>query len=162
MMDLQTWDISQGGKQMRFIETVRKFFRKKPTNSVSDDDPYNEKFLLTILSSNDYAMYNIPHKKVVLCNPQDAKITGIGLLSIWRGTGHVEWEALLAYLFIQHLKKAENHNLREVEITDMFSYDLNASKNRKMTAEQVNKFLSKNFEVVEETAEEVRVQFKYA
>ena len=137
----------------------------EPCEPEQPQDPYDKDSLLFILSTRDYAWFKRnDEKKVILVNPKTFvnHVNGMALVSLWRGTGHAEWEALLAYLFIKHLEEADEQNLSEVDVSDMFNTDLKASKNREMTAEQVREHLAKHFEVVEELPEEVRVRFKVA
>ena len=102
------------------------------------------------------------HKKVILVNPDDCreKINGMGLISIWRGTGHSEWEALLAKWFIEAVKTAIENGEKEADITHMFNRDFLASKNRVFTKEQVYDHLIKWFSIVKDSDEELKVRFR--
>ena len=126
------------------------------------EDPYNEFFPLYILhNSKDYVWEEVPYKHVILANPQEliGRVNGNNLMALWQGTGHSEWEAILALIFIQSIKKAEKKNLEEVDISVLFNHNLKASNNRQMSAEQVRKHISRSFKVEKETSDLVRVSF---
>lgn len=127
-----------------------------------ENDPYHESFPLYILqNSKDYGWKKVPYKHVILTNPKEliGRVSGEGLMAQWHGTGHAEWEAILALIFIQYVREAEKNDLDEIDITDLFSHDLKASNNRKMSADDVRKHISKSFKVVEETQDLIRVSF---
>ena len=174
---------------MRILTKLRGLFKKAPSTKVSvadnmsfaqaqnmvnvdsfesnhqmedKNDPYHEFFPLFILqNSKDYAWKEVPYKHVILTNPKEliGHVSGEDLMARWHGTGHAEWEAILALIFIHSVKEAEKNDLDEIDITDIFSHDFQASNNRKMSAEDVRKHISKSFKVVEETPDLIRVSF---
>ncbi len=113
------------------------------------------------LRSDDYG-WSKPEtrKKVVLTNPDECKekISLKGMISLWRGTGHTEWEALLGAAFIQAVIDALENEADEADITNLFNRDFLASGNRVFTQEQVYNHLIKWFDIVEETDEILKLQ----
>ena len=107
-----------------------------------------------LLDSRDYGWSepDTNHKKVILTNPQDCKdkITLMGLISAWNGTGHFEWEAVLSGWFIKSVLTAIENGENEADITNMFNRDLTASNNRVFTKEQVFAHLTKWFDIAED------------
>ena len=101
------------------------------------------------------------HKKVILTNALDCKgkICFSGMVSAWLGTGHVEWEALLASWFVEAVVKAIEENVNEADITNLFNRDFWAYGNRFFTQDQVYNHLIKWFDVVEEDQEVVKLKF---
>ena len=127
-----------------------------------EDDPYRKLYPLRMLHrTKDYAWEEVPYKKVILTNPQEliGRVNCVNLMSLWCGTGHGEWEAMLALIFIQSIEKAEANDLEEVDISSLFNHNLKASNNRNLPAEDVRQHLSKSFQVVEETPDLIRVRF---
>lgn len=137
-----------------------------PTINPTDDDYedlYDESHMMMILKmSNDYAWkILVPKEKFILVNPQELfnYVTANKLMANWSGTGHIEWEALLAYLFINFLKEAELKDLNEIDISPLFYIEMYASGNRKMTAEQVRNLIMPSFKVLKKTSEFIYVWF---
>ncbi len=48
------------------------------------------------------------------------KVSMMGLISAWRGTGKSEWEFMMALLFMKPLRAAWNDGKDEVDITHLF------------------------------------------
>ena len=115
-----------------------------------------------ILLGQDYGWNIKPFKKVTLVNPKDCenKIDLMGLVAIWRGTGHSEWESLLAYWFIKAVLEALNNGEDEADISMMFDRDFTASNDRIFTQEEVHKHILPWFETVSDTEEELKLKFK--
>ncbi|MBR1540164.1 MAG: hypothetical protein IJ629_03190 [Clostridia bacterium] len=115
-----------------------------------------------LLMSNDYGwkIHKENQKKVILTNPLDCKekITLLGMISAWRGTGHTEWEAILGWYFIKTVVNAIEHNETEADITSLFNRDFLASNNRVFTQKQVYSHLIKFFDIVEETDEVLKLK----
>ena len=61
------------------------------------------------------------HKKVILTNPDACKekISIDGVMSAWKNTGHIEWEALLGECFIQAVLEALESGSHEADITHL-------------------------------------------
>ena len=126
--------------------------------------PYNYGLdgLGILLAGRDYG-WSKPdenHKKVILTNPLECKekICLMGMVSAWRGTGHSEWEAILAGWFIQAVLDAIESNASEADITHMFNRDFLASRDRVFTHSQVYNHLIKWFDIVEETDEVIKLR----
>lgn len=115
------------------------------------------------LMGNDYGwkIHKENQRKVILTNPLDCKekISLMGLTSVWRGTGHSEWEALLSWCFIKAVVDAIEHNKTEADITNLFNRDFLASGNRVFTQEQVYSHLIKWFDIIEETDDTLKLKF---
>lgn len=140
-----------------------------PAPIVSEEEtiasaPYNYGLdgLWIFLSSRDYGWNTSDesHKKVILTNPRDCKekISLMGMVSAWRGTGHSEWEALLGAWFIQAVLDALENDADEADITHMFNRDLLASNDRIFTKDQVYDHLIKWFDIVEETKDTMKLR----
>ena len=99
-------------------------------------------------------------KKVILTNPLDCKekVSLMGMVSAWRGTGHSEWEALLGGWFIKAVIDAIENDSQEADITHLFNRDFLASRDRVFTKNQVYKHLIKWFDIVEENNEALRLR----
>ena len=124
---------------------------------------YGTDLVYFLLKSGDYG-WNMPdknHKKVLLVNPKDCerKITLMGLVKAWRGTGHSEWEAILANWFIVAVVTAIDEDT-EADLTNMFNRDFLASRDRVFTKQQVFDHLIKWFEIVSEDDETLELRFK--
>lgn len=109
------------------------------------------------LRSKDYG-WSEPdetHKMVVLTNPAECKekISLMGMMSAWKGTGHGEWEAILGAWFIEAVLEALENESDEADITHLFNRDFFAFHNKEFTQEQVYNHLIKWFDIVEETDE---------
>lgn len=115
-----------------------------------------------ILLGQDYGWNIKPFKKVTLVNPKDCenKIDLMGLVAIWRGTGHSEWESLLAYWFIDAVLKALRNCEDEADISMMFNRDFTASNGRIFKQEEVHKHILPWFETVSDTEDELKLKFK--
>lgn len=126
--------------------------------------PYNYGLdgLGIFLATKDYGWTepDESHKKVILINPLECKekICLMGMVSAWRGTGHSEWEAILAGWFIQAVLDAIDSNVNEADITHLFNRDFLASKNRVFTQDQVYYHLIKWFDIIEETDQVMKVR----
>ncbi len=104
------------------------------------------------LSSGDYGWevtQDCP--KILLSNTNECianpNITTWNLMSVFRETGHVEWECVLAMIFMQALADAEEHG-KEADITDLFNRDLYARGDRKFTSSQIARHMERWFETV--------------
>lgn len=101
---------------------IRKIFRGKENESANrlqtnnevaqEKKPFDYGMLSVAigLSSNDYGWSEpVDLNKHYILRDIDAykeKVTVMGLVSAWRGTGHSEWEFLLAGIFISNLLEA--------------------------------------------------------
>ncbi len=125
---------------------------------------YGLNSLNVLLATGDYG-WSIPYKnvkRVILTNPKELKnkITLTGLISAWRGMGHAEWEAILADWLIMAVIYADERNLNEADITNMFNRDFYATESRVITKENVFKHLMKTFDIHEETEDYIKVRFR--
>lgn len=73
------------------------------------------------------------------------KVTVLGLASCWSGTGHAEWEYLLAGMLVGSLLDAWDNDETELDITSLFDRDLLASGDRVFTKEQVTEHIMPSF-----------------
>ena len=153
----------------RIFDKVKVAKASVPTTTPEEDvivapTPYNYglDFLGLCLRSNDYGWSDPDetHKKVVLTNPDECKekISLMGMISAWRGTGHSEWEAILGAWFIQAVIDAIENESHEADITHLFNRDFLASRDRKFTQQQVYEHLIKWFDIVEETDELLKLR----
>lgn len=148
----------------RLLKKNAKEVEEKPEEKNRAPAPYNYglDLLWVFLKSEDYGWTEPDkgHKKVILTNPLDCKekISLMGMISAWRGTGHSEWEAILSGWFIQAVLEAIEQNANEADITHLFNRDFTASNNRVFTQAQVYDHLIKWFDIVEETDEVLKLK----
>lgn len=115
------------------------------------------------LRSEDYGWSDPkPFKKVTLVNLKECedKISLMGLVSAWRGTGHSEWEFLLAGWFIHAVIEAQKNESTEADISMLFDRDLLARNDRIFTQKQIYAHLIPWFEIIEENANELKLRLK--
>ncbi len=100
-------------------------------------------------------------KKVILTNPLDCKnkINLKGMIAKWKGTGHIEWEFILAGLFIHDVVNAIENDDQEADLTFMFNLDFHDKNGNTFTAQQVYDHLIKSFTIVDETDTELKLKF---
>ena len=145
---------------------LQEYDRRNPITPADDEnyeDLYDELYMLEVLRRTYNYSYRIllPEKKVILTNPQElfTRISANKLMFNWVTTGHIEWAALLAYIFIQYLKDAELHDWEEVDISPLFNIELEDNANQKLTAEKVRSFIMPSFSVVKENNDSLYVRF---
>ena len=125
---------------------------------------YGLKDLPSYLSTRNYSWSEKPHKKVTLINVTDCKdkITLTGMIKLLMGTGHLEWEALLAAWLIEAVVNAVKNGEDTADITKVFARELSAYNSiSKWTFphDAHYKFLmTKIFEKVEENNDELKVK----
>ena len=159
---------------MKALENLKSLFAKKKEekklsiskeevrNEVkpSDDPPYDYGMgiLDVALRSKDFGWDSKPlTKKYILTNVKECenRVNVMGLVSAWRGTGHSEWEYLLAGVFMGIVLEALEKGEEQADITILFSRDLLASGGRKFEQEDVYNHLIKSFNIVDENDDEV-------
>ena len=124
----------------------------------------NDNMLGLALRSGDYAIsprYELPKRYIL--KDVDAIPEWVDLyqvMSRFMQLGKTEWEALLAFLFLDIIEAAEENGENEADITGLFANDYSDRKGRKVTKEQVYDHLIKNFTITDETNEEVYLIFK--
>lgn len=113
--------------------------------------------------TGDYGWDDKPFKKVTLVNPKDCenKINLIGMMSRWRGTGHGEWEALLAWWFVDAVVNALKSESDEADISALFDRDLLARNNRVFTQEQIYAHIIPSFEIVKDNDDGLWLKLKF-
>lgn len=101
-------------------------------------------------------------KKVILVNPKacEEKITLTSMMAVWRGTGHSEWEAILAGLFVNAVVEALSKDEEEADITNLFNRDYKAAGGRRFTKEQVYDHLIKWFDIVKESKTTLKLKLR--
>jgi len=114
---------------------------------------YGLSFLNIGLASKDYGWTDpeVLPKRFILVDIENyrEKVSVRGLASAWRGTGHSEWEFLLAGIFVSELLDAYDAGEHQVDITKMFDRDFLARNDRKFSKEQVREHILPWFEVTE-------------
>lgn len=124
-------------------------------------DKYGFYLMQAALISKDYGWKMVPHKKVTLVNPRDcANLDILTLASIWNGTGHSEWEYIMAYALLYPTSKAIKSGRSTADITGLFNRNLLASKNRVFTSKQIYDHIIKWFEIVSDTEDELKLKIK--
>lgn len=124
-------------------------------------DPYglNGLNVLLMIASGDYGWEYRTFKKVTLTNVEDCKgrlnVTAVQLAL--NGTGHAEWETLLAVNFVKDVSKALENNSSEADISNIFSCDLLASRGRVFSQKEIYDHLIRFFKIIGETDDELRL-----
>ena len=105
------------------------------------------------------------------------RVSMMGLISAWRGTGKSEWEFAMALLFMKPLRAAWNEGKDEVDITHLFeaeftawptgcsgekTKEINGNTYRVFDQEDVKKKVLPFFEILEETDEAIYLKAKVA
>ena len=99
------------------------------------------------------------HKRVILVNPRDcSRLTVFSLMSAFRGTGHSEWEGLLANWLLNAVREANVKGLAEADVTCLFDRDLLAKDGRTFTKSQIWNHIIRFFDIVEEDEHVVRLR----
>lgn len=122
------------------------------------------------LGSNDYGWdeRTEPKKRVILTNPEAVKDTRLmSYVSAFKGTGHAEWEFLMAEFMIEAVGEALDTG-KECDITVLFNTDFlagarkNGGYSRRFTKDQVYKHIIKCFTIQEESAELLKLSINVA
>lgn len=105
------------------------------------------------------------------------KVSMMGLISAWRGTGKSEWEFMMALLFMKPLRAAWNDGKDEVDITHLFeaeflawpknlpgekTKEIDGNTYRVFDQEDVKEKVLPFFEILEETDDTVYLKGKLA
>ncbi|MDR0978750.1 MAG: hypothetical protein LBL91_02260 [Lachnospiraceae bacterium] len=122
--------------------------------------PYrDEQIFNSIMRSDDYG-YTKPqvgHKKYILTNVEETsqRITLEKLAGYWAGTGHVEWEYLMAFILIQEVLKAYEAGTKEADLTELLGRDFSARFDRTFSKEKVWEHIQSSFEIVREDSKNI-------
>lgn len=105
------------------------------------------------------------------------KVSMMGLISAWRGTGKSEWEFMMALLFMKPLRAAWNDGKDEVDITHLFeaeftawpknrpgekTKEINGNIYRVFDQEDVKKKVLPFFEILKETEDTIYLKARLA
>ena len=104
------------------------------------------------------------------------RVSMMGLISAWRGTGKSEWEFAMALLFMKPLRAAWNDAKDEVDITHLFEAEftawptgrnektitVNGNTYRVFDQEDVKKKVLPFFEILEETEDTIYLKARLA
>ena len=103
-----------------------------------------------------------PFRKVILTNVEDCRenISVWGCVSAWRGTGHSEWEFILAINFVNSVVKALENGESEADISPIFEHDLLASGGRVFTQKQIWDHIIRFFNIEDEDEQTIRMSVK--
>lgn len=144
--------------------------RKEPVSKSDTTDvkrvsiyhDYGLDMLKSGLASGDYGSSIKRYRNVTLVNVSQCKdrVSVFGLVSAWRGTGHSEWEYLLAGMFIMSLLEAINKHEEEADITCLFNRDLTASGGKVFPQEEIYNHLIDWFGIVADTGDELKLYLK--
>ena len=134
--------------------------------TVEDGEKWGLDILTVAMRSKDFGWDNIvePEKRFILTDLHlyEGKVDVFALASYWRGTGHCEWENLLAawliYTVIDALKKGENR----ADISMLFTRDLIASRDRRFTKGQVYKYIFPSFDIADEDEGNIYLRLRIA
>lgn len=104
--------------------------------------------------------FNKNPRRVVIVNPNDAvNLRLMDYATALQGTGHTEWEYMLAFLLVNSIRKAAAVG-DEADISKMFDKSYTAKGRKKMTADQILDHCMKIFTVVEESPEVLKLRVK--
>lgn len=136
-------------------ETREEVQSEKPV----EHDYLNRLFLMFVMESHDYGWEVKPFKRVILTNVKDCenKISVLSVAALWQGTGHYEWELLLAANFVRSIVEALENDENEADISKIFGCELHASRGRVFSQEQIYKHIIPFFDIKSETDEELRL-----
>lgn len=115
-----------------------------------------------LLASGDFGWEIKPFKKTVLLANTDKcanKLTLMGMFAQWHGTGHSEWECLLAVWFIEAVKEAFKSK-ECADITILFNRDLTSAAKGTFTHKEIYNHLIKSFEIISEDKDTILVSLK--
>ena len=104
------------------------------------------------------------------------RVSMMGLISAWRGTGKSEWEFAMALLFMKPLRAAWNDGKDEVDITHLFEAEftawptgrnektitVNGNTYRVFDQEDVKKKVLPFFEILEEMEDTIYLKARLA
>ena len=149
------------GNEVTPVELVEAEKEKEKVSEEQKPYDYGLDSLSFCLWTDDYG-WNIDqeYKKVFLTNPHECKekISVTMLISAWRGTGHSEWEFLMAGWFVKAVVEAIEKGYPEAEITPIFNRDFLASRGRVFTKEQVYNHIIRFFDIVEDTDDVLKLK----
>ncbi len=154
------------------MEWLKRILSKKESTNDSNQDKridvyhdYGTSLLEYVLKSGDFEeRIRGSQKKYILTNVEECKnkVSIFGLVTSWKGTGHMEWEYLLAAYFADTLMEALNKHQEEADITCLFDKDLMSKDGSKVfKQEDIYAHLIDWFNVESETDYEVRVSLKF-
>ncbi len=129
---------------------------------MSSNHDYGLKSVETFLLTNDFGWSKPKEdsKKVTLVNVDDCenKLNANDLLNEWKESGHVEWEALLAYWFTSQVVDAIKRREKTADITVLFDRDLTMTIPGKVfTREEIYAHIIPSFDIIEETDKELKL-----
>ena len=165
MMNLKEFLRKALHMQMAKTQETAATENRKPVTSQTHEkaptqhDYFNSVAVTCAMSSKDYGWDPKPFKRVILTNVSDCKdkISVVGVANSWRGTGHYEWELLLALNFVNKVVEALKNASNEANISEIFGADLHASDGRVFSQKQIYEHIILFFDVLSETAEELRL-----
>lgn len=118
----------------------------------------------TMLLGKDYGFSGAkPFKKVTLLNPKEceSKVDYWELIKKWGGLGHHEWESIIVSCFMTIVERAIKQGKEEADISRLFERDLLDSDGEVCTQQQIyDCLISRSFEVIEESDEEIKIKMK--
>lgn len=141
-----------------FARVTQNAMARRATETTEENDVLaryeKDKIFVNLkLSSKDYGWSDPDESvKVMLVNPascaDNSRFTTWNLMSMLCGTGHSEWEAIMAdmlmFAICEWYKKGANVD-EPADISMMFNRDFLASGGRKFTMDQVKEYLKRIF-----------------
>lgn len=134
----------------------------------------------SVMDIRSIGVQYFPTKKRYILRDIDSlklKVSVMGLISAWRGTGKSEWEFMMALLFMKPLRAAWNEGAEEADITQLFeaeflawpknlpgekTKEIDGNTYRVFDQEDVKKKVLPLFEIVDETDEAIYLKAKIA
>ena len=99
-------------------------------------------------------------RRVLIVNPKDAvNLRLMDYAAALQGTGHTEWEYMLAFLLVNSIRSAAAAG-DEADVSEMFDRSYTAKGKKKMTANQILDHCMKIFTVVEDSPEVLKLRIK--
>ena len=153
------WELWE--KLITVLETLfsKLFEDKKPQTAtpaqvlkpLKENHDYGLQTAEILLASGDYGWETkTPKKTLILANTDKCanKLTLMGMVAQWHGTGHAEWECLLAAWLINAVKDATEAK-EAADITHLFNVDLTSASGT-MSQKEICRHLAPHFKKVSE------------
>jgi hypothetical protein len=122
-----------------------------------------ETTLAAVLHSKDFGIspaYELPKRYILRQIDRIPKWLDLyQVMARFRELGKTEWEALLAYYFLNKIEEAEEKGENEADITGLFANDYSDVRGKKATKERVYEHVIGNFTQVEETDDTIYLTF---
>lgn len=112
------------------------------------------KTLQTVLCGGDYiCKVTKPNCKVILSNvtecAENPNITILSIANAFKGTGHIEWEWLMADFIVRSISQAYENDVDSCDFSWLFNKSFSSKAGLSFSADEVRRHLSRYFSTVE-------------